>query len=116
LTILLAAPQIYDSTLALGPGPHLVADLAFLISISGLIAILVVGVLGRWRWMFWLIVIAFLFGAVRVIASALQLMNVLPPAGPAWYSTLQGAIGVVQLLIALAMISGYRKGGTWGDF
>ena len=116
LAILLAAPQIYDSTLALGPGPHLVAELAFLISISGLIAILVVGVLGRWRWMFWLIVIAFLFGAVRVIASALQLMNVLPPAGPAWYSTLQGAIGVVQLLIALAMISGYRKGGTWGDF
>ena len=114
--ILLAAPEIYDSALTLGSGDHHVADIAFLMLLSALIALLVVGVIKRWRWVFWLIVVAFLFGIVRVIASGLQLVNVLPSAGPTWYSGFQGVIGVVQFLIALAMISGYRKGGLWGEF
>jgi hypothetical protein len=114
--ILLTSPQIYDTTLKLGPGANLLADLAFLISISAIIAVLAIGVLRRWRWTFWLIVVAFLFGIVRVLASALQLMNVLPGAGPAWYVALQAAIGVVQFVIAMAMIAGYRKTGVWGAY
>jgi hypothetical protein len=114
--ILVAAPQIYDATLTLGPGDHRLADMAFLTLLSALIATLVVGVIRRWRWLFWLIVVAFLFGIVRVIASGLQLANVLPSTGPRWYSVLQGVIGVLQFLIALAMISGCRRGGVWGEF
>jgi hypothetical protein len=116
VTILLIAPEIYDSTLNLGPGPHLLPDLAFLIAISAFIALLAVGVLRRWRWMFWLVLVAFLAGILRLLASALQLMNVLPAGGPRWYVALQAAIGVIQFLIALAMIAGYRKGGAWGAF
>jgi hypothetical protein len=116
VTILLIAPEIYDSTLNLGPGPHLLPDLAFLIAISAFIALLAVGVLRRWRWMFWLVLVAFLAGILRLLASALQLMNVLPAGGPRWYVALQAAIGVIQFLIGLAMIAGYRKRGAWGAF
>jgi hypothetical protein len=116
VTILLTAPEIYESTLRLGPGAHLLSDLAFLIAISMLIAILVIGVLKRWRWAFWLVVVAFVFGILRVPASALQLMDVLPTGGPTWYVLLQGAIGAAQFMIALAMIAGYRKAGAWGAF
>ena len=114
--ILLASPQIYESTLNLGPGPHPQADLAFFISISVLIAVLLLGVTRRWRWTFWLILVAFIFGVVRVLASGLQLMGLLRAGGPTWYVVLQAAIGVIQFLIALAMITGYRKSGPWGSF
>ncbi len=114
VAILLAAPQIYDSTLTLGPGAHPLAGIAFLISISAFIALPAIGVLRRWRWTFWLILVAFLFGIVRVLTSALQLMNVLAGGGPTWYVALQAAIGAVQFLIALAMIAGYRRAGAWG--
>jgi len=114
--ILFASPQIYDSTLNLGPGAHREADLAFFVSISILIAVLALGVVRRWRWMFWLILIAFLFGPIRVLASLLQLMGVLPSGAPSWYVALQAAIGVIQLLIGLAMVAGFRRAGIWGDF
>jgi hypothetical protein len=39
----------------------------------------------------------------------------LPAEGPAWYEALQGAIGAVQFLMALAMFAGYRKVGVWGE-
>ena len=116
VAILIAAPEIYDSTLNLWPGHHLLPELAFLIVISVFIALLGVGVLRRWRWMFWLVLVAFLAGIIRVFASALQLMNVLPGGAPHWYVALQAAIGVIQFLIAVAMVAGYRKGGTWGAF
>jgi hypothetical protein len=29
---------------------------------------------------------------------------------------LQGVIGIVQFLVAIAMFVGYRKAGPWGDF
>jgi len=35
---------------------------------------------------------------------------------PVWYVVLQAGIGVVQFLIGLAMIAGYRRSGAWGAF
>ena len=113
--ILVAAPDVYDATLKVRPGNPLPA-LAFLISICTFLVFLGVGVVRRWRWTFWLILLAFLSGCLRVIGAALQLMNVLPAQGPNWYVSLQGTIGVVQLVIAVAMITGYRRGGVWGAF
>jgi hypothetical protein len=37
------------------------------------------------------------------------------PDGPPWYVILQGIIGVVQVLIALAMVLAYRRSGVWGS-
>jgi len=116
VVILITTPQIYDLPLNLGPGGHPFAEVAFLLSISALIALLWVGVMRRWRWTFWLIMVAFLSGIIRVLASALELLDVLPAQGPQWYVAFQGAIGVVQFLIALAMIAGYRKGGVWAGY
>ena len=79
-------------------------------------AVLVVGVFRRWRWTFWLVLIAFLFGVLRLPASALQLAGMMPASAPTWYEALQGVIGVVQFLIAIAMVAGYRKAGVWGEF
>jgi len=116
VAILVVSPDVYAQTLLLAPGDLTTIEVVFLVALSALIATLVVGVLRRWRWTFWLILVAFLFGVLRVPAPALQLVGLMPATGPTWYEALQGAIGVVQFLIALAMFVGYRKAGVWGAF
>jgi hypothetical protein len=75
------------------------------------------GVVRRWRWTFWIVLVAFVLdGALRVPASVLQLAGVLPPTGPAWYALLQAILGVVQVAIGLAMLAGYWRAGAWGSF
>jgi len=36
--------------------------------------------------------------------------------GPGWYVLLQLVVGLIQFVIALAMLVGYRKAGVWGAF
>src|SRR6266849_5144316 len=116
VAILVLSPDVYAQMLRLAPGDLKTIEVVFLVALSALIAALMVGVLRRWRWAFWLILVAFLFGVLRLSASALQIVGLIPAAGPTWYEVLQGAIGVVQFLIALAMFAGYRKAGVWGGF
>jgi hypothetical protein len=40
----------------------------------------------------------------------------MPGEGPIWYVLFQMAIGLIQFVIALAMLAGYRKAGVWGAF
>lgn len=72
--------------------------------------------LRRWRWTFWLILVAFLFGLLRVPASALELAGVLPAAGPTWYVLFQALVGLLQFAIGSLMVAGYRRAGAWGNF
>ena len=116
VVILLVEPGIYDSAMKLPAGDHRLADLAFLGAITAFIALLVVGVLRRWRWTFWLILVAFLFGVLRVPASVLALAGVLPAAGPTWYVLFQALLGLVQFAIGLLMLADYRRVGTWGHY
>ena len=116
VAILLVEPEIYDSAMKLPAGDHRLADVAFLGATSAFIALLVVGVLRRWRWTFWLILVAFLFGVLRVPASILALAGVLPAAGPTWYVLFQALLGLVQFAIGLLMLAGYRRAGPWGSF
>ena len=116
VAILVLAPEVYMQTLQKVDGKSLAIEASLLIALSALIAVLVVGVFRRWRWTFWLVLIAFLFGVLRLPASALQLAGMMPASGPTWYEALQGVIGVVQFLIAIAMVAGYRKAGVWGEF
>jgi hypothetical protein len=114
LVVLFAvAPEVYYRAMKLSPAG---VGLLFLVGVSAFIALLGVGVLRRWRWLFWLIAFAFLFGVLRVPATFLTLEGVLPADGPPWYVVVQGFLGVVQFAIALLMLVGYRRGGTWGAF
>ncbi|HJU01753.1 MAG TPA: hypothetical protein VJ966_11180 [Actinomycetes bacterium] len=85
-----------------------------LLALLGFIALLAVGVLRRWRWLFWLILLAFLAGVLRVPVAVLQLTGVLSADVPGWYVVFQGLIGLAQLIIGLAMLIGYRRSGVWG--
>jgi hypothetical protein len=116
VAILALAPDVYSKTLNLGPRSSRLLDLAFLLALAGLLLLLSIGTLRKWRWMFWLILVAFLAGILRLPASILEVTGVLPATGPAWYLLLQAGIGVVQFLIGLAMIGGYRRSGPWGAF
>jgi hypothetical protein len=53
---------------------------------------------------------------LRIPASVLTLKGVLPADGPTWYVLYQGFLGLVQFAIALLMLVGYRRAGTWGVF
>ena len=113
IVILVAAPDVYDEALpALGHREEV--EIAFLIVLSAFLGVVGVGVLRRWRWMFWLIVIAFGLGLIRVPVAVLQLIGSMASRGPAWYVVFQGAIGLIQFIIALAMLADYRRSGIWG--
>ena len=117
VVILVAAPQVYEQVLRLPGGERKLSTLAFLTGLSVFLVLLGVGVVGRWRWTFWLVLVAFLIGGVlRVPASILQLRGMLPTDFPAWYLMLQALIGVVQVAIGLLMVVGYRRDGVWGSF
>jgi len=90
------------------------AESIFIVAISALIAALLVGIVRRWRWVFWLVLLASVGGAIRVPVSALELGGVISTTLPSWYVALQGGIGVAQVIVAVLMIRGYRRAGVWG--
>ena len=114
--ILVFAPSVYAQALKAPPGKSQILETGFLVALSAFICLLSIGVFRRWRWMFWLIVIAFLAGILRVPASVLELAGTLPASGPAWYAVFQAMIGLVQFVIGLMLLRGYRKAGVWGAF
>jgi hypothetical protein len=80
------------------------AELLFVVAISAFILFIGVGVVRRWRWIFWLLLVAFLFGILRVPASILQLAGWIPAAGATWYEIFQALIGILQFGIGLVML------------
>ncbi len=115
VVILVAAPEVYDQALRLREGSAAM-EVAFLAALTAFIVLLTVGVLRRWRWIFWLVLVAFLAGVLRVPVAVLQLTGVLAADVPAWYVIFQAVIGLVQVAIGLAMLAGYRRSGVWGSF
>jgi tetrahydromethanopterin S-methyltransferase subunit D len=91
LVILVGAPKVYDQALRLPTGNRHTAQIAFLAGLTGLLALLAIGVVRRWRWSFWLILVAFLFGVLRVPVAILQLTKVLTADVPTWYLLSKGS-------------------------
>jgi hypothetical protein len=98
-----AALEVYNQALRPPPNWPRWAGTAFLLVLATFILLLAVGILRRWRWTFWLILIAFLAGVLRVPVAILQLTGVMPANVPSWYVAFQGLIGLAQLAIGLAM-------------
>ena len=62
LVVSVADPAIYAHSLALTSSPadrYLVPVTLFLVGILAVIALLILGVLHHWRWVFWLMLVAF---------------------------------------------------------
>jgi hypothetical protein len=117
VVILVTAPGIYEQALSLPGGESELPTLAFLAAISAFLVLLGIGVVRRWLWTFWLVLVAFLIGEVlRVPASILQFSGVLPADFPARYVLLQALIGMVQVVIGVLMLVDYRREGVWGSF
>ncbi len=62
--ILVAAPEVYEQILRLPGSGGRLPTLPFLAALFAFLVLLGVGVVRRWRWTFWLILVAFLIGGV----------------------------------------------------
>ena len=116
VVILALSPEVRDVTVRRIPGSGGPSVVGFLVALLGFLSVLTIGVLQRWRWVFWVILLAFAAGAIRVPVAALQLSGRVASEGPAGYVVVQGVVGVIQVAIAVAMFAGYRRAGPWGSF
>jgi hypothetical protein len=110
LVISRTQPDIYRRDLAALPG--WAGALFFLVLIAAE-AILIAGILRRWRWLFWALLVVFGASAVRVPLLPLQLARLIPGGDPPWYALLQAGIGLAQAAIAAWMLRLYRRHGVW---
>jgi len=116
LVVYVTAPSIYTTTLMLHPSPSdrypLVTTL-FLLALVVFIAVLLVGVRQHWRWLFWLLLIAFGAMILDIPATILQLAGVVPSLFPVWYSLSRMGASLLAVIIAAWMLSIYRRYGVW---
>ena len=73
VSILLIAPEIYDASLNLDSANRRLGEISFLAALSVFITWVAFGVVRRWRWTFWVMLVASLAGVLRTLASILQL-------------------------------------------
>jgi len=120
VAILVAARDVYDQALdqsiRVPGGNQRAAEIGVLLVLTTLSALLSTGAIRGWRWTFWLILVAFLAGILHVLTATLQLAGVMAGDGRGWYLVFQVSVGLIQFVIALAMLAGYRKAGVWGAF
>jgi hypothetical protein len=116
LVVYLADPAIYAQSLSLASSltdRYPVPVTLFLVGVLVLIALLILGVVRHWRWLFWLMLVAFASSALQIPAILLQIADVLPSSDPLWYSLFRMGSGVVELALAIWMIQVYRHEGVW---
>jgi hypothetical protein len=121
VALLVFARGLYDHLLVGQLSPFMTlsgdtrpAEIATLLALTALLTLLTIGIIRNWRWMFWLLLLAFLAGILHLPVSALQLARVIPLQAPAWYVALQAVVSLIQFAIGVAMLVGYRKAGLWG--
>ncbi len=116
LVVYVASPSIYVHSLSLTSSPadrYPVPVTLFLVGILAVIALLILGVVRRWRWLFWLILIAFTGSVIQIPVEGLQLLGVFPNPYPVWYSLFRGGVGFIELGFVFWMIQTYRHQGVW---
>jgi hypothetical protein len=114
--VYVAVPSMYTSMLLL---PSSQTDrypfpvTLFLLLILVFIAILIVGIVRHWRWLFWLLLIAFSFSILEIPATLLQLTGLLPGRYPLWYSLYRMSVALIEGGMAVWMFQIYRQYGVW---
>src|SRR5689334_23429695 len=112
VVIYLLAPAIFVETLFQTPDPARVRSAPltlFLLLVLGIIGLGIVGVLRRWRWIWWLLLLAFTASALEIPAIALELAGALPLAVPPWYALLRMLVSAG--LVGIAVRSEERRVG-----
>jgi len=79
--ILVFARDVFDQVGRLA-GDQRPTEIAYLLVLTTLLALLSIGVVRSWRWTFWLILVAFFAGILRVPTAVMQLAGVIPAQGP----------------------------------
>lgn len=116
LVVYAADPSIYTKMLQLEStpsNPYPLPITLFLVGILVFIAVLIVGVLRHWRWLFWLLLLAFGFSILQLPVTILQLIGVVSNPLPLWYSLSRTGVAVIEVGIAAWMIRIYRQYGVW---
>jgi hypothetical protein len=116
IVVYIAAPSVYSNTLLLAPSPtdrYPLPVTLFLVGILIFIAILIFGVVHHWRWLFWLLLIAFGFSILEIPATILQLTGLIPNNFPLWYSLSRMGVALIEVGIAVWMLRIYRQYGVW---
>jgi len=116
--LLIAARPVFDLLLDQQmkvSGDHRPAEVFTVLVLTVLLVLLSTGVVLGWRWAFWLILVVFFAGILRIPAAALELTGKIPTKAPGWYVGLTAFVGFTQFCIAVAMLLGYRRAGIWGD-
>jgi hypothetical protein len=117
VVIFIVQPSLYDAQLhemGLTGQPWLRP--ALVAAVGLLVILLTIGSWRRWRLLFWLLLVAFAAGVVRIPLFGLQMLGLAALDVPLWYAGLQAFIGCIQVAIAIAMYVGYRRHGVWGAF
>ena len=116
IVVYVTTPSIYTNILLLHPSPMdrypFVATL-FLMALVVFIAVLLIGIRQQWRWLFWLLLIAFGAMILDIPATILQLTGVVPSLFPVWYSLCRMGVSLLAVIIAAWMLSIYRHYGVW---
>jgi cell division protein FtsW (lipid II flippase) len=118
LVVYVASPAIYAQSLSLTSSPadrYPVPVTLFLVGVLVLITLLSFGVVRHWRWLFWPILIAFASSALQIPVTLLQIADVLPSSDPLWYGLFRMGVAIVELALAIWMISIYRREGVWAQ-
>src|SRR6266487_4786163 len=87
LVVYVTSPSIYAHSLSLTSSPadrYPVPVTLFLVGILTVIALLILGVVRHWRWVFWLMLVAFASSILHIPVTLLQIAGMLPSADPFW--------------------------------
>ena len=117
LVVYIADPSIYTQGLSLKPSAtdrYPIPATLFLVSLLTFIGVVIIGILRHWRWLFWLLFVAFAASILQIPATLLQFAGVLPESFPVWYSLYRMGIAVLEVGFAIWMLWIYRHYGVWG--
>lgn len=116
IIVYVTAPSIYTNILLLPSSPterYPFAATLFLLALVVFIAVLLVGVKRHWRWLFWLLLIAFGAMILDIPVTVLQLTGVVSNIFPVWYSLCRMGVSLLAVFIAGWMLAIYRRYGVW---
>ncbi|HEY7349862.1 MAG TPA: hypothetical protein VH599_16210 [Ktedonobacterales bacterium] len=116
VVIYVTDPAIYAQVLLLEPdvsSAYPLPVVLFLVGLLVFIALLIVGIRRHWRWVFWLILVAFGAAVLDILAAPLQLVGVFPEPYPLWYNLFRLGISCAQVVIAVWMGRIAYRHGAW---